>query len=71
MVHIETLVHRWVDAHRTRILGAVSPSDVNRSLVPSVAHANIDAAIATIFQCQKKTTKGNLGSGVITLLWKL
>ena len=41
-------------AHRTRISGAVSPSDVNRSLVPSVAQAKIDAAIATIHSSAKK-----------------
>ena len=41
-------------AHRKRIFGAVSPSDVNRSLVPSVVQANIDAAIATIHSSAKK-----------------
>ena len=71
MVRIQSLVHRWGPIEQG-FFGAVSPSDVNRSLVPSVAQAKIDAAIATIHSsAKKKTTKGNLGSGVITLLWKL
>ena len=39
------------------IFGAVSPSDVTRSVVPSVALANIDAATTKIFQYQKNDQK--------------